>query len=345
MKRQKLYWVLQFSGWFAWTLNEALLYTMQYGWRWAWLYAFVGNISLAILLTHQYKRITQKFQWQNYPLFKLLRINLQALLAMSTILLAFNLPLDFALLQENYEVKLNTFIILQYLFNFMKPLAIWQLIYFFFQYSQRKLEIERQNDQLERTIQETEGKVLRAQMNPHFVFNALNSIRALITEDPNKAKKGINQLSKLLRSSLLTERKKTIPLSEEIETIVDYLSLEKIRYEDRLFWEVQIPKEHVKAEVPPMILQTLVENAIKHGISHSVKGGTIIIQAHKIGNLLHAYVINPGTIKTKESETGVGIKNSISRLKILFGETAQLRLKPFDKNQVIAELIIPYLVP
>ncbi len=227
----------------------------------------------------------------------------------------------------------------------MKPLAIWQLIYFFFQYSQRKLEIERQNDQLERTIQETEGKVLRAQMNPHFVFNALNSIRALITEDPNKAKRGINQLSKLLRSSLLTERKKTIPLAEEIETIVDYLSLEKIRYEDRLFWDVQIPKEDLKAEVPPMILQTLVENAIKHGISHSVKGGTILIKAYKEGNLLHAHVINPGSIKTKESETGVGMKNSISRLKILFGETAQLRLKPFDKNQVIAELIIPYLVP
>lgn len=261
---------------------------------------------------------------------------------MAALLVALNIPMDYMFLGENYEVDLSTFIILQIFFNFMKPLAIWQLIYFFFQYSKKTLLMERQNNQLERTILETEGKVLRAQMNPHFVFNALNSIRALITEDPQKAKKGINQLSKLLRSSLLTDRKKTIPLSEELDTIADYLSLEKIRYEDRLEWEIRGEGHVKKAQIPPMLLQTLVENSIKHGISHSVKGGKIEILMEKTGDKLCIRVINPGHLKTKEDEIGVGMENSRHRIRLLYGETAQLILRPLDKNHVEAALFLPY---
>jgi len=344
MKRKQLYWTLQFGGWFAWALNEALLYTNQYGWKWAWLFSSLANIILAIFLTHQYRRINNHFHWQELSLWRMLQWNALALLAMASCLVGLNIPLDYTFLQESYDVTLSPFIVIQILFNFMKPLAIWQLIYFFFQYSNKKLDMERENDRLERTIQETEGKVLRAQMNPHFVFNALNSVRALITEDPQKAKKGINQLSKLLRSSLLTERKKTIPLSEELDTVADYLALEKIRYEDRLTWKMDVDPACSKAQVPPMMLQTLVENAIKHGISHSVKGGTITIQAKKMVNQVHISVINPGQMKKEALHTeGVGLENSMNRLNLLFGETAQLSIRPLDKNQVEASMVLPYL--
>lgn len=205
--------------------------------------------------------------------------------------------------------------------------------------------MERENDQLERTIIETESKVLRAQMNPHFVFNALNSVRALITEDPQKAKKGINQLSKLLRSSLLTERKKTVSLSEELETINDYLSLEKIRYDDRLAWEITTDKNCQKAQIPPMLLQTLVENAIKHGISKKITGGLIRIDAKNNQGILSLRVTNPGNLKGQilSKEHGVGLINSKNRLQILFGATAHISLKPLDKNHVIAEVNLPYI--
>jgi LytS/YehU family sensor histidine kinase len=262
---------------------------------------------------------------------------------MAACLVGLNLPIDQYLLGENFEVQISPFIITQYLFNFMKPLAIWMLIYFFFQYSKKQLVMERENNQLERAIQETEGKVLRAQMNPHFVFNALNSIRALITEDPAKAKKGINQLSKLLRSSLLTERKKTISVAEELDTILDYLNLEKIRYEERLAWKIEVPKEISQAQIPPMLLQTLVENAIKHGIAHSSKEGLIQIKGELHGNLIHLQVINPGHLKTKGESTGIGLVNSQNRLQLLFGETAHIDLKPLDKNHVLASVTIPYI--
>ena len=343
MLRTRMYWILQLGGWFAWILNEAVLYTNQYGWHWEWLYASLANISLAIFLTHQYKRITKRYAWQDLPLFPMLRNHFFALCFMATCLVALNIPIDQYLLGENFEVQISPFIISQYLFNFMKPLTIWMLIYFFFQYSKKQVIMERANNQLERTIQETEGKVLRAQMNPHFVFNALNSIRALITEDPTKAKKGINQLSKLLRSSLLTERKKTISISEELDTILDYLYLEKIRYEERLSWKIDVSKEIYQAQIPPMLLQTLVENAIKHGIAHSAKEGLIQIKGEKKADFIHLEVINTGHLKLKGDTTGIGLVNSQNRLQLLFGETAHIDLKPLDKNQVQASVTIPYL--
>lgn len=345
MNRNRLYWQFQLSGWFIWALNEALLYTNQYGWKWAWVFSSIINIIVAICLTHAYRKISQKYRWQDLPLITLIQVNLIALVFMSACLLALNIPLDYIFLSENFTVLLSPFIILQIFLNFAKPMAIWQLIYFFFQYSNKNLDMEREKDQLERTILETEGNVLRAQMNPHFVFNALNSVRALITEDPQKAKKGINHLSKLLRSSLLTERKKTISLSEELETISDYLSLEKIRYEDRLTWEITLDKNCQKAQVPPMLLQTLVENAIKHGMSKKITGGIIAIDVKNKQGVLTLSVINSGNLKGQliSKEQGVGLINSKKRLQILFGETAQISLKPLDKNHVIAEVKIPYL--
>jgi two-component system, LytTR family, sensor kinase len=344
MKRKRLYWLLQCFGWFAWALNEALLYTNQYGWKWAWVFSSLANIALAIFITHQYRRITKRFRWQDKNLWQMLQLNFLALVLMALLLMALNIPLDYIFLQENYEVSLSPFILIQIFFNFIKPLAIWALIYFFFQYSNKRLEMERENDQLERAILETEGKVLRAQMNPHFVFNALNSVRALITEDPQKAKKGINQLSKLLRSSLLTERKKTISMAEELETITDYLSLEKIRYEDRLEWKINIDPACEKAQIPPMLLQTLVENGIKHGISRTVKGGLIELSAQRTEDLIQISVINPGHFKPiKETNEGVGLINSQNRLHLLYGKTAQIELKPLNKNQVCANVTLPYL--
>jgi signal transduction histidine kinase len=344
MTRKRLYWTLQCFGWFAWALNEALLYTNQYGWKWAWVFSSMANIALAIFLTHQYRRITKRFRWQDKNLWQMLQLNFLALVSMALLLMALNIPLDYIFLQENYEVSLSPFILIQIFFNFIKPLAIWALIYFFFQYSNKRLEMERENDQLERAILETEGKVLRAQMNPHFVFNALNSVRALITEDPQKAKKGINQLSKLLRSSLLTERKKTIALSEELETITDYLALEKIRYEDRLEWKITVDPACAKAQIPPMLLQTLVENGIKHGISRSVKGGVIELSAQRADNMIQISVINPGHLKpSKEKNEGVGLLNSQNRLQLLYGKTAQIELQPLNKNQVCAIVTLPYL--
>jgi LytS/YehU family sensor histidine kinase len=142
----------------------------------------------------------------------------------------------------------------------------------------------------------------------------------------------------------LTERKKTISLLEELDTITDYLALEKIRYEDRLDWKLRIDPSCHKAQIPPMLLQTLVENGIKHGISRSVKGGLIELTAQKKADTLLISVINPGHLKlSKEPSEGLGLVNSQNRLALLYGKTAQIELKPLNKNQVCATVTLPYL--
>lgn len=345
MKHWSLYWKLQWGAWSAWTLNEVFLYTSQYGWRWEWLPSALLNLALALGLTHGYKLRCQARNWLDMPMRKLIPNQVLALLAMAMGMALPNQLLDYYLLQQDYDVNLQAFYLLQVLLNFIKPLAIWQLVYFLYKYTQRQYEMELKNQGLAQAIQETEAQILRVQMNPHFVFNALNSIRALITEDPQKAKKGINQLSKLLRSSLLSDRKQTIALQEELDTVLDFLALEKIRYEERLDWKLSIAPEALAAQIPPMLLQTLVENAIKHGISKSIKGGQIEILASMVPGFLELTVRNPGKWleRTRAEGAGLGLQNSQDRMRLLFGDTARLILKPLDKNMVEAQVRIPYL--
>jgi sensor histidine kinase YesM len=345
LERKKMYWRFQIIAWTAWSMNETLLYINQFGWNLAWIYSSIINIFLGIGLTHSYRILNEKYQWQEKKKIPLSEVELIAMVVISSVFTAVNIALDMYIIEGPTQQELSLFLLLQFFLNFSKPVTIWLLIYFFYQYSQRQLVIQRKNDQLEMAVQESEGRVLRAQMNPHFVFNALNSIRALILENPQKARNSINQLSKLLRNSLLTERKKTIPLAEELETIKDYLELEIIRYEERLRYELTVKEGCEKALIPPMIIQTLVENSIKHGISKEVNGGKIQITIHKIDNLLDIKVSNPGKIEESNTQqgTGLGIENSKNRVQIMYGEKANLTLRAIPQNQVEAHLVIPYL--
>jgi len=350
LERKKLYWRFQIIAWTAWSMNEALLYINQFGWNLAWIYSSIVNIFLGIGLTHSYRILSEKYLWQEKKNIPLSEIELFALIIISSIFTLVNIALDLYIIgdQTNQQFNASTisiFQLLQIFLNFAKPVTIWLLIYFFYKYSQQQFLMQRKNDQLEMAVQESEGRVLRAQMNPHFVFNALNSIRALILENPQKARNSINQLSKLLRNSLLTERKKTIPLSEEIDTIKDYLELEIIRYEERLKYDIQLNCACDKVQIPPMIIQTLVENSIKHGISKVKNGGTIRIIISKADDLLDIRVQNPGKMEDEHTQigTGLGLENSKHRIQLMFGDQASLHLHTIANNQVEAHLIIPFL--
>ncbi len=338
-----IYWVLQIVGWLLWAFNETLVYTQNFGWKIEWIFSAMINITLGIFFTHSYRNIYNRYNWQEFPLKKSIPLEIISLGLMSFLLTAINLPIDAFILQENYNLTITAFGILQIIFDFMKPIAIWQLIYFIYRYSNKKIEMLNKNQNLEMTIRATEGKMLRTQMNPHFVFNSLNSIRGLIHEDPKKAETSITQLSKLLRNSLLADRNNLVSLKEEMETVLDYLSLEKIRYEDRLDWIIHFPNELKNIQIPPMIIQTLVENAIKHGISKSIKGGLIEIKIEKEAELMVIKVINPGSIHLDSSnENGFGTEITQKRLALIFGDTAQLRLEPLDQNKVLASLKFNY---
>jgi two-component system, LytTR family, sensor kinase len=341
LSRTKLYWVLQIFGWSAWLINETLIYTNNYGWSLDWFVAAVLNIFIVILLTHNFRKVIKKYGWVEIGIDKVIPRIILAVGFMSIFMALVNIPLDAYLLRDREKANFwSFFFILQFIFSWAKPLMIWTLFYYASHYFERKSEVEVDKIRLESSVKETESKVLRAQMNPHFMFNALNSIRALILEEPDKAQKAVTQLSNILRSSLLADRRKTVSLSEEMRTVDDYLALEKIRYEERLQIRKNIYPETMTVQVPPMLLQTLVENAIKHGVSKPVRGGFVSIEAKVIDTNLVIIISNTGVLETTESE-GFGLQNTAHRLELLFGPESKFKIYQSSKDVVAAEIIIP----
>ncbi|PZP46638.1 MAG: sensor histidine kinase [Pseudopedobacter saltans] len=220
-------------------------------------------------------------------------------------------------------------------------ILIWNLLYFSYHYVQKSNKEALDRAQLESTVKDLELNTIKAHINPHFIFNALNSIRALVEEDPQRARHAITELSNLLRSSMQAEKRKTTTLKEELKIVNDYLALESIRFEDRLRVESFIDEDLFSQDIPPMSLQTLVENAIKHGISKEINGGKIEIVASQQSGICYIQVKNTGKIKGIANTDGFGIKSTVERLSLLFGVNASFSLTQNAENQVTATMKIP----
>jgi two-component system LytT family sensor kinase len=182
-------------------------------------------------------------------------------------------------------------------------------------------------------------EMLRYQLNPHFLFNALNSVRASIDEDSVRAKGMITQLSEFLRYSLLNESSKKIPLRAEIEAVKNYLAIEKIRFEDKLIVNFEIENDAENFNVPCFLLNPLVENAVKHGLQTSPKPLNINIYAKTFGGKLILEVSNSGKLINNENGTKIGLKNVRERLEKLYGENGKFELRQ-DDNFVKARIEI-----
>lgn len=220
--------------------------------------------------------------------------------------------------------------------------VIWSVMYFLIISLEnfRKAEIENLKWEALRT--ETELNRLKSQLNPHFMFNAMNVIRALVDENPSRSKDAITQLSGLLRNTLHFGKLKVVSLQQELEVVRDYLSLESARMEERLRIKWEIDPESESFEVPPLMLQTLVENCIKHGISKLPEGGNVLIRTSLDENGLNILLENSGTYDaTLKPESGFGLRNSLERLSLLYGESASLTIKNSGNNTVLTEVFIP----
>ncbi len=224
----------------------------------------------------------------------------------------------------------------------------WLCLYFFYHLFDRfnRLEIERL--QLTTHVKEAELRTLKSQVNPHFIFNSLNSLRALIDENPARARDAVTQLANLLRYSLQSGQLETVPFEDELRIVNDYLALEQVRHEERLRVRLDIAPDTLGLPIPPMLLQTLVENAVKYGISARPQGGEIAIIARREREALRLQVTNPGVVDAaahpRKLSTGVGLRNAAERLRLLFGERASLQLREAGPEVVVAEAIVPLAV-
>jgi signal transduction histidine kinase len=225
----------------------------------------------------------------------------------------------------------------------------WLCLYFFYHIFERLNRLMVEQLRMAANVKEAELRALKAQVNPHFLFNSLNSLRALIDEDAPRARETVTRLANMLRYSLQAGQLETVSLEEELRTVEDYLALEQIRHENRLTVRWQVAEAARTQPVPPMLLQTLVENAVKYGISTRREGGEVVISAQVEGAMLVISVANPGTIAPASnaasaragSSTGVGLRNASERLKLLYGEQATLSLAAAPAGCVTASVSIP----
>ena len=182
---------------------------------------------------------------------------------------------------------------------------------------------------------------LESRIHPHFLFNTLNSISSLIQEDPALAERMVERLSTLLRFSLDSNQHRTVALGQEMKIVVDYLEIEKVRFGERLRYDVDVPLELHAVAVPPLSLQTLVENSVKHAVSTQRDGGRIRVRARSVGDLVKFEISDDGPGFTAESiECGRGLETLEARLTALFGIRSKL-----DISVRNGETLVSFCVP
>jgi len=235
-----------------------------------------------------------------------------------------------SIIEQSFSVTLSPLPLIQSLLIvyitgkplFLISLAISYLIAAF----ERSNESERNAYEARLLAQHAELKALRMQIDPHFLFNSLNSISALTMTNPELARTMTTTLADFFRKSLSYGAKETIPLSEELSLLHHYLDIEKIRFGKRLTVQLTIDSETVTDLVPPLILQPLVENAIKHGIADSLDGGTITITTQKKNGRLFITVENPvESDAPKKKGAGMGMEIVRQRLQTVYGNNGDLK--------------------
>ncbi|MES2387996.1 MAG: histidine kinase [Bacteroidota bacterium] len=341
--RQHVYWIGQVLAWSAYGCMLATLYVINDKLTLtAEIRASIFLEAVAgLFLTHGYRYFVTAYQWKKKPIGQLMILVFLSNIALAAIFFIINLII-YKAVNVTIPENITSFMLISSLMNHSVLFLIWSATYFasgFFN-DYRRGEIE--HLRWEGAIKDFELNKLKSQLNPHFVFNALNSIRSLVEEDPEKAKKSITQLSNILRNSLIADRSKFISLEEEMKTVNDYLNLERLRYEERLQVFVNLETESLAVPVPPMMIQTIVENAVKHGISQQVENGFIAIAAVVRKRMLEVSIRNSGVFgSSTKSGTGFGLLNTRQRLELLYGPVADFSITQEGDNTVLAVLSVP----
>ncbi len=220
--------------------------------------------------------------------------------------------------------------------------GLWLAVYWGIQSARRRRSAELRALRAQMLAREAQLRLLQQQLNPHFLFNCLNDLRGMIDEDAKRAQEMVTRLAELLRYSLRSDDSGRVSLGEELAIVDAYLDLESVRFEERLQIKREIDSTAKTALFPPMLLQGLVENALKHGIGRIPAGGEVSLRIKHEGDLLRVEVTNSGTIQSGGID-GIGMANARERLQLLYGERACLSLVEEPAGHVRAVLEIPFL--
>jgi len=333
LNKQKLYWICQVSGWSLYGIANLIGFSFT---RPITQDLFLGEIFQVIFYlfsTHLLRLQIKRRDW-----FSLLWTRLVPKLLLTIFLLSVvNSSINYIIvigITSRPVTDLAALIVVSFIVY-----LLWTLVYLMVHY----FESYRKSLKYEAEMNEIELNNLKSQLNPHFIFNALNSIRALVDENPGKSKEAITQLSNILRNSLAVDKKQLVDFNDEIRTVRDYLALESIRYEERLQTDIQLHPDSEYYKVPPMMIQTLVENGIKHGVANLKKGGKIEISTDIVDSMFVVRIRNSGKYLNDKGleNAGYGLDNTRKRLKLIYGDLAYFNISNREKNIVLTEIKIP----
>lgn len=348
----KRYWLHQLIGWSLFTF---LWHNIDVGGFYLQLSTFANpdfyiDTFLGIGSTHLLRLYIRRKQLVRYT-FGMVFIRLWTGIALTAILISLGKGIAAVIEEGGWQPFYQSIssskdfspssllVIIGFVVVFIWQLVVWAWVIIYFSIKQRSLK--RAEQEAENRLHKAELDNLKARLNPHFLFNSLTSIRYLIVEDPQRAQLAVGELADVLRNAMLTEHGQTVALEQEMEVARQYLALEKIRFEERLEVHFDIQPNTLQQQVPPMMVQTLVENAIKHGISTLPEGGSISISTITESPYYHIRIENTGTLADAALHNGFGISGTIKRLLLLYQDKASFSIGNTPRQTVLASIKLP----
>ncbi len=341
--RKRFYWVLNFAGWFGY-VTTAYVGALAHEKPDSYIAVILATAAMGFLLTFPL-RATYHWLWSKSPLQ----------IAIGALLLCYGLALGWVWAENqlywswvksgwrpadwmnNFGGVMGSFYIL----------LCWSGLYFGIKYYQQLQQQTEQTLKATAAAHQAQLKMLRYQLNPHFLFNTLNAISTLILDRNNEtANLAVTRLSDFLRYSLDNDPMKRVTLRQELEALDLYLQIEKVRFGERLEVKREIESLALDALVPSLVLQPLIENAIKYAVNPREEGGAIRISAKVAHKALMVTIADDGPglgngAATTHKSSGVGLKNTRERLKQLYGDEQAFTLAPNDPHGLVITINIP----
>jgi two-component sensor histidine kinase len=353
-KSQLAYWIFQLTGWGVITLGRFIggVTVLDLAWARLLLELLLVN-TVGLVLSHWLRDFARRNRWRVLPIRKLAwRILVASFVCGAPIGIVTQFTYLSALVDPEtllreyapalrFQLALPVAITLEIL-NWAAVFLVWLTIYFTAIAVREHRSAKLRQSELARALQLAELRLLKSQLNPHFLFNALNTVRSLIADNPSRAQSAVTRLANTLRYTLSSRQDELVTFAQELDIVTDYLELESMRFEDRLRVERDVPANAASVCIPVMLLQTLVENAIKHGIAELPSGGLIRISAVLENEMLKVEIENPRPpAPIPAAGEGVGLRNARDRLRLLFGTRATLDLDLSKPAVATARLRVP----
>ena len=335
----KQYWLLQFVGWSLFFATDTLLKVSVGLVSYPLFFAVFVLYAFGFVASHGLRYVYRR--WQQRHLLSVIGgvffMSLIGAAGATSLMICTLIVIDHPIIDQATGALDMLFI--NNLLVLWAVLVTWSGLYFFITRQRKVDELQVTQQDLEHNLHQAQLNALLTQLNPHFMFNCINNIRALILEDAARARDMLANLAEMLRYNLQSDTGETTTLDSELAIVDTYISLMKMQYEQRLVYELALSKEvdtHIR--VPRLLLQLLVENAIKHGIANTVNGGKVTLSIKWNAKWLQIEVTNPGQLLP--TQKGIGVDNIRQRLQLIYGDAHAFHLYQQDRV-VVAEVLLP----